>query len=173
MILGAIGSIISGIAAFQQASYQAAISKANAKQAQLNANLASDVANEEAEDIGVENKGLLGELESGQAASGLSIASPSAVRGRSWMRSVAYKDQLRRVEAGNREFANYRTQANVFNAEAKAQKTAGVFSLIGGIVEAGASFAGSAQPGRMSPGFLPFRTTRNRYNPGRSLVGVA
>lgn len=172
MILSAIGSVISGIAAMSQASYQAAIAKANAKQARLNAQLAFDVAGEEAQDIGTENLGVMGELLAGQGASGIGIGSPSAARSRTWLGAVAYKDQIRRVEEGNRQGANYQTQANVFDAEASAHKTAGMFGLIGGIINAGSSLVGSSGGSIRSPSFLPIRTVRNRYNPGRALAGV-
>lgn len=163
MILSAIGSIVSGIAAMSQASYQAAIAKANEQQARLNAQHAKEIGDRDAEDIGTENRGLLGEQLAGQAASGLQVGSPSAVRARGWLSRVSYDEQVRRVEAANREYANYQTQGNVFAAEAKMHKSAGAFAMIGGILNAGASLVGAGRATSASPGFLPTSTVRNRY----------
>lgn len=170
MAMGLIGGLVGAFGAIQQAMYQKAVADANAKQAKLNAKLAGEVSQQEAEDLGTEGLGLSGELLSGQAASGLALTSPSAVRSRIWMGRVGYKDQLRRVEAGNREAANYRTQANVFKAEGRAAMTAGIFNAVGSVIGgisgmgggSGGSFLGNAQPTRMSPGYLPVPAARNR-----------
>jgi hypothetical protein len=171
-IIGAIGSIVSGIAAFSQAQYQAAVAKANEKQAKLNAELSMNIAQKDAEDLGTQAKGQMGELVAAQGASGISLSSPSAVRGRKWMSAVGYQDQTRRTEQGQREFANYRTQANVYAAEAKAAKMSGMFSLIGGFINAAGSMVGSAQPSAQSPGYMPVSQTRNMYQTGQAMIGL-
>ena len=174
MAMGIIGGLVSAFGALQQGMYQSAVAKANAKQAKLNAKLAGEVSQQDAEDLGTEGLGMAGELLSGQAASGLAVSSPSAIRSRIWMGRVGYKDQVRRVEAGNREAANFRTQANVFKAEASAARSAGIFNAVGGILGAfsgggGGSLLGGAQPTKMSPGFLPVPANRPRLYSGLSI----
>lgn len=164
MAIGLVGGLVSAFGTFQSMMYQSAVAKANAKQAKLNAQLSTEVAGQDAEDLGTEARGQKGQLLAGQGASGISVASPSAVRSRMWMNRVAYKDQLRRTEAGARESANFRTQSNVFKAESKAKRTGAFFNLAGGVLGAvggamgsggGGSLVGGAQPTSMSPGFLP------------------
>ncbi len=173
MAMGMIGGLVSAFGALQQGMYQSAVAKANARQARLNAEQASTVSQQDAEDMGIEGLGQMGELVSGQAGSGIAVSSPTAIRSRLWMGRVGYVDQFRRVEAGNREAANYKTQANVFKAEAKQAKMAGMMNFAGGVLGAmggmggggggGGSFLGGAQPTQMSPGYLPVPSTRNRY----------
>lgn len=181
MLLTAIGSIVSGVAAYQQSRYQAAIAKTNQRQANINADLAREIAERDAEDIGAQERGLLGELTSAQAASGLAVSSPSLHRARVRQRAIGYENQVRRIEAGNREYANYKTQASVYSAQASSYSSAGTFALIGGFIDAGAaiagapggfnggSFLGNAQPSQQSPGYIPVRTQRQQYYNAASL----
>lgn len=163
MILSALGSLVSGFAAMQQASYQAAIADANALQAKYNAELSSSVAQKNAVDIGNQGAGMYGELVSAQGASGIAIGSPSLSRARIWQTKVGYQDQTRTIEAGNAQYANYMTESSVHKAEAASARSAAGFAMLSGVIGAFSSFAGSAQPSSMSPGFLPISTTRNRY----------
>lgn len=164
--LGVVGSLVSGFAAFQQSQYQAAIAKANAKQAQYNANLATEVAQQQAEDQGRQNMGLFGEQVAAQAASGLALNSPSSISSRLRTAELSYEEQLRIIDKGNQEAANFLTQRNQFNAEASAAKSAGAMSILSSGINAFGSYVGAADPTRFASSptaFTPKPVSRNRY----------
>ena len=144
--VGALSSLVSGVAAIQQASYQASIAEANARQARYNAEQAAEIAQRDAQDIGTENAGLLGEQLVGMGASGIELSSPSFVRSRRRAQSLAIEDQNRRIEAGNKEYANYQTQANMFDAEAKAHKSSRGLIALGAGLDAVGSLVGDSKP---------------------------
>jgi hypothetical protein len=168
-VLGVTGSLVSGFAAFQQSQYQAAIATANAKQAEVNAQLANEAAQQQAEDQGRQNAGLFGQQVAAQAASGLDINSPSSINSRLRTQELSYDEQLRIIDAGNAQQANYLTQSNQFKSEASASKTAAGMSILSTPLNAFGSYVGGADPTRFgsSPtSFVPKPQPRNRlYTP--------
>lgn len=143
-ILGVAGSLVSGFAAMQQASYSAAIAEANAQQARLNAEHEVEVAYGDLESMGEEQAGIMGEQMGRVSTSGLAITSPSINQARHRARRLAIQDQRRRIDASYRTAANYKTQANMFDAEAKAHKTAGTMAMLTGVIGAGRSLVGGS-----------------------------
>lgn len=167
-VIGAVGSLVSGMAAMQQSQYQAAVAEANAKQARLNAELAGRIGFENVQDLGIEHAGRRGTLEARIGGSGLAASSPSFDQARSRVNQLNILEQRRTIEGAYREAANYKTQSNVFKAEAGAARSAGKFSMIGGVLGAAGSIAGAFEGG--DSGFQPFATKSggNSYynNPG-------
>lgn len=158
-LLGAAGSLVSGMAAMQQANYQAAVAEVNAKQARINAKQEQEMSGRDQEDLGAQNRGLLGEQISAQAASGASLDSPSSQRARYRAREIAYQDIWRRAEEGNKRWANLRTQANVYDAEAGAHKQAGRMNMLGSLIGAASSVAGAFEGGgQTASGYQPTAT---------------
>lgn len=160
--IAAAGAIIGGVATFQQMQYQAAVATANAKQSQANADYAYEVAQKDARDTGLEAKGLIGRQIAAQGATGIALTSPSSINSRQRLSELSYEDQIRRVEAGSRQAANYRTESNMFKAEAGASKTAGALALTESFFKAG-SYIGSSNPTKSSPStFTPKPIPRSR-----------
>ena len=143
--IGALGSLASGAATIMQAQYQSAIAQANAQQAQENAKQAIEMASRDAQDIGVENAGLLGEQVTGMGATGVALSSPSFIRSRHRAQQLAVVDQQRRMEAGYKEQANYLTQSNMFQAEASAAKSSVPLIAASAALGAVGSFVGDSK----------------------------
>jgi hypothetical protein len=124
---------------------------------------------------------LLGEQLAGQAASGVSLDSPSSSRARFRAREIAYTDIYRRAEEGNKKWANYKTQQNVFKSEAEAHKSAGQMNMLSSIIGAAGSVAGGIsgqqsggtayQPTATKPVTPTFFSTGNPAEPASYGVG--
>lgn len=164
-VIGAAGSLVSGLATYQQSKYQAAVATANARQARLNAKQVVDVAYSDLEDLGAENQGRQGMQAAQMGGSGLSVSSPSFNQARARGRQLNIIEHRRTIETAYREAANYRTQANVYNTEASAARSAGKFSLIGGFLGAAGSIAGGIE-GQPSGGSEPINVLGNRRSQG-------
>lgn len=164
-LISAAGAVVGGLAQYQAANYQAAIATANSKIAKENARQAWEIGLRDAQDIGTENQGLAGEQVAAQAATGLSLGSGSFAKARYRQRELGYEEQVRRVEAAGKQRANYRTEANIYKAEAASHRSAGQFALAGAALSAAGSLASAAQPTGSSVGFsgLPVPTARPRY----------
>ncbi|MCA9339467.1 MAG: hypothetical protein KDA17_00985 [Candidatus Saccharibacteria bacterium] len=163
--LSAAGSLVSGMAQYQASNYQAAIAEANSKIAKENAKQAWEIGQRDAIDLGTENAGLAGEQVSAQSASGLSLNSGSSQRARYRQRELGYEEQVRRVEAAQKQHANYKTEANIYKAEAASHRSAAGFALAGAAIGAAGSLAGAAQPtsGGSSRFGIPVPTARPRW----------
>ena len=140
-----IGTGVGAMASFQQSQYQAAVAKANAQVAKNNAEQARQRGNEDIQDMGEEQAGLLGEQMSRAAGSGLDISSPSIIQSRARARDIGVEDARRRITASRQLGANYDTQANVEKSNASAYKSAGTFALISGGLEMATTFIGGAK----------------------------
>ena len=169
MILGAIGAVASTIVSISQLQYQAAIAKANAEQQRVNAEASRTAAAEDVKDIGEQRRGELGELRVSQAASGLSISSPSFARGEIAFGERAKQEQFRLQLAGNQQSTYYENAARIYDAEAKGYKAAIGPTILGGFINVAQSLVGGATATARSPGFLPIPQRRNTINAG---VGV-
>lgn len=174
MILSVAGSLVSGFAAMQQAQHQAALAEANAEQQRLNAQLAIETAQEEAEDRGIASGQDIGQFNALVGGTGIAVSSPSVQRSRRNLRAVGQTEQLRTIDRGNKQFAAFQTKANISEAEASNARSQGKFALLGGLVgAAGAavgSFGGGASSTVQTPGFVGVNAQRtniqNQINGG-------
>lgn len=141
--LGAAGSLYGGMAAQQQANYQAEVAKNNAKVARMNADRAVVRGGIDAQMKDAEYAQLLGQQEVQQAASGVTVSGRSQIRARNATRMYAAGDRATITENAAVEGYNYRVDATNLKAEAKAAKASGKAAMIGGILGAAGSIAGA------------------------------
>lgn len=145
-IIAAGSSLLSGISALQQSQYQAAVASANKQIAEQNAQLAIDIGGSNLEDLSAENEGRLGLQAARMGSSGIAISSPSFEQARSRGKQLHLTESRRIMESAYREAANYKSQANLYAAEAKANKSAGAMGLFSGFLSAvGAGLRGQAR----------------------------
>lgn len=161
--LSAAASGVSAITGFAAANYQAKVADYNAEVAKDNAVRAEQRAAIEAQDNDMATLGLLGEQESAQAASGISLRSKSAVLTRRAARQLGRRDTLNIIQAGDVEAYNYRVQAAGERANAGMARSAGVGNLLGGFLSMGGSLIGNAKSTTKSFG------TPTAYDPWNGL----
>lgn len=135
--LKAGGALLSGVQAFQTASYQSSVAKMNAQIADENAARARQRATLAAQENDLATVGMLGEQLSVQAASGLSTGSRSAMMTRKATRQRGRLDSLNIIQGGDVEAYNYKTQAANFRSDAKASSLDAAGGLLGGVMKAG------------------------------------
>jgi hypothetical protein len=165
-ILGGIGTIVSvagtiagGIAARNQANYQAAVAKNNSVIAKNNAALASDSAQETQIESDRQTAALVGQQEAIQSASGLSTQSASALRTRRSANILGRQDSINIRREGDYNVQNYLQQSENFKAEASAQKAGAAGSMLGAFLNVGSSLVSGATSVRS-----PNRITGSRPN---------
>lgn len=142
-------AVYGGISANQQAQYQARIAEQNAKIAESNATRALQKGQIDAQEQDALTAQTLGEQESAQSASGLSLHSGSAILTRKTARELGRLDALRTIHDSEMEAHGHRTQAWGYRAEAEGARAEGRASLIGGFLSgAGNLVAGAAQTSR-------------------------
>lgn len=163
--LALAGGIIGTISSVQSLNYQAAVAKVNAQQMRLNAESAQEAAAKDTMDIGQQGAGEAGSLVAAQAASGLSLSSPSFTSGVDSFLGRNYETATRRQFEGNQQGAAYRTEASIYDAEAANAKGAIPLTIVGGIVNTAMSMAtkggnlfASAKPTEASPSPTPLGT---------------
>ncbi len=159
------GTLIGAAGEFSAGNYQAAVADQNAKINRNNAALASEIAQRDQLDIAEQQIGLQGETLAAQGASGVEINSPSFVRTRMRMADLAYEDQVRRIEAGNRQRANFLTKANVFEADAKQGRKQAKIGLAASFATAGSSLIGGSSPTAL-PNYAAVPTPRPTFYGG-------
>jgi len=147
-ILTAVSSIATGVIGFAAANYQAEVAKMNEEVAKENALRAIERAQVEQQTQDDLTAAMLGEQESVQSASGLSLTSPSAIRTRAAARRLGRMDALNVRQAGEIEKYNYLVQASNFGAEAKMAQLEGVGNLLSGFLGAGQSLISRARSSR-------------------------
>lgn len=153
-IIGAVGSIVQGISAYQAGQYQAALATMNAKIATENAARAierSRVEQATQDDI---TAGLLGEQVAIQGASGVSLGSKSFSLTRKSAARLGRLDALNIVQAGELEAHAFKTDAFNFLASASAAKASGFNSLVAGFLGATGSIIGKAKVGGKTASLL-------------------
>lgn len=162
--MAVIGSVIGTLGSVMQLAYQSAIASANAKQADYNAAAASTTAQQDVEDIGLQNKGELGQIATEQGSSGFAVSSPSFVSGIKSFLGRAYETAQRRMSEGNQRAAGYRTEANIQRANASAASAAIPFTILGGVFNAlsntSGNLIGGAQPTAMNADYIPLPRIR-------------
>lgn len=127
-------SVFQGISSYQAASYQAKVAEMNQEIANDNAKRALERVQVEQQDQDAITLAMLGEQETGQAASGLAFGSGSFRLARKSAQELGRKDALNIRQAGELEAHDYRTQAANFGAQAKLSKASAANSLLGGFL---------------------------------------
>jgi hypothetical protein len=131
--LAIVGGVVSAIGAIQSANAQAAAAEYNAKVQERNRLAVLAQADAEASDKIRENKRINSRIRAQYGAAGIEMAgSPLDV-----IEDTAIEEELdvRRIRyAGELEGIQRRDQANLYRMEAKAAKTAGMFSAVGNIL---------------------------------------
>lgn len=150
-LLGGIGALVSvagtlvgGIAAKNQANYQAQVAKNNATIAKKNAALSSDTAQQTQLESDRQTAALVGQQEGIQSASGLSTGSASMLRTRRTANNLGRQDAFNIRKEGDSNIQNYLQQSENFRAEASAAKAGGAGSMLGAFFDAGSSLISSA-----------------------------
>lgn len=158
-------SIFGGIAQNNASKYQAAIAENNATIARDNAYKASQTAQEQQIQSDNEISALIGQQEAQQSASGLSTTGRSQVLTRRAAARIGRSDAQNIINAGRAESGNFLQQEADFRGEARQARSTGRNALIGGLLSAGSSLVGGAQPTRSSLG----RSFRSNNDPWRGL----
>lgn len=150
-ILTAIGGGISagaavygGIQQSNMASYQAQVAENNAAIAESNAQRALQKGQIEAQEQDALTMQTLGEQETIQGASGLSLGSKSAVLTRKSARELGRLDALRVIHGAEMEAYNKRIQAADLRSSADASRAEGGAALIGGFLSGAGSLVSAA-----------------------------
>lgn len=141
-VVGALGSIVSGVFSFAQASYQAKVAEMNEEIAKDNAKRAIQRSQVNEQTQSDQALALLGEQEAAMSASGLGINSPSLRRVRRSSAMLARKDILNIRQDAEIEKYNYLTDAANYKAQGQMAMIGGVGSLLGGFLNATGSFVG-------------------------------
>lgn len=160
-ILSAVGSVVTGVATFQSARANAAISEMNADIADENARRAITRSQVEQEQQDLMTRGLLGEQVAAQAASGVNVGTGSPRFTRIAARELGRLDALNVRQAGELEGYNYRTQAAGARAQASADRRGGAFGLLSGFLGAGSAIT-NARPTAQRNYYAPNPTPRPR-----------
>lgn len=165
--LQAGGQILSGVAAFGAANYQAQVAKQNAEIARKNAEEASAQAQVEAQSNDNEMAAFVGQQEAANSASGVSGRSQALTRKAT--QRIADIDRANIIKQGeNRTNAFFQQQAD-FTSEARAAKSSGIFGLAGGLLNGATTLAGSATSAPRSPAANRFRSDPWLTRTGQSL----
>lgn len=154
LIIGVIGSVISGLAQYQSLQYQAAIAEMNQKIALDNAARAierSQIEQQTQDDI---SAAFLGEQLAAQSASGLSLGSSSFFKTRKAGARLGRLDAANIRQAGQLEAHAYRTDAFNFAAQAAGAKASATNSILGMFVDVATNFVGGSKSSPKTAGKL-------------------
>jgi len=143
-VLGAAGTVYSGIAAMQAANYQAAVAEMNAKIAEDNARRAVFASQVAAQDQDRQTAAALGELLAQQGASGIDVGTGSQLLAQRGTRELGRLDSLRIRQEGDIQRYNFQTDAVNARAQAQLSRMEGRSALIGGILGGARSLLGAA-----------------------------
>lgn len=157
--VAAAGTAISGIASFQNAQYQAAVSNNNAKLLEQTAEREAFAANQDMQDQDTAARAEIAQLMAQMDASGIRADNGTMLVRRAGMESLALRDRERLAQKRDIQLENTRRQAAGQRADAKAAKRGAGLSLLSTFLNVPSSFMSSA-------------STLNDYNRGRmSLTG--
>lgn len=142
--LAAGATLVKGAGDFTAGQYQAKVANMNADVARDNARRALQRSDVEAVENDRLTAEMLGEQESAQSGSGLSLTGRSFALNRARTRILGRRDTLNIRQGGEVEAYNYKVQRQNFKAQAKSAKTQSYFDLAGSVLEAG-SILGNAK----------------------------
>lgn len=146
------GTVMSGLAASQAASYQAAVASRNAELARINANNARQAGNQQAQNQDLKTRGLIGSQLAAQGASGLTIGEGSLGSVVESTARLGRYDTLQTKFAAEKQAVDYENQAGSFDAQAQLERlkagntmtaawVGGLGSLASGAASVGAKYA--------------------------------
>lgn len=141
-LLSAGGSVFSGIANAQAASYQSAVSAVNARIAADNAAAARTRSQEAQLEQDTLTMAQLGEQEALQSATGLGGRSQMLTRKAAI--ALGRQDALKTIAAGEMDAYNYTNQSNAFIAESSAQRARAGNSMLSGFLSGATSLISGA-----------------------------
>lgn len=154
-LVGAGGTVLSGMAAKQAGDYQNKVAQMNAQIAEDNAKRALERSQIEQQDQDMLTRAQLGQQEALQAASGVTLSAGSQMLTRKAAAQLGRRDSLNIRQGGEIEAYNYKTQAVNQRAEGALAKSRGQGALIGSYFSAGGSLLSNAatiaNPDRFGP----------------------
>jgi len=160
--LAAAGSLLSGVAGLASGIYQMNVANENARIAEQNAARRIEQGQTEQFEQDQQTRAMLGEQESIQAASGLSLGSASSVRTRRAARELGRRDALRVREAADWDAYNFKVEAANQRAAGTMAGLQGGMSLLGG-------FLGAAGKGSLTGSS---KSTAKTFDPWTSKKGA-
>lgn len=143
-LMGAAGTVYSGIAANQAGKYQQRVAEMNAQIAEENSRRAIERSQIEQQDQDMLTRAELGSQEALQGASGLSITGGSQVLTRKAAAMLGRRDALNVRQQGELESYNFKTQAVSQRAEGEMARARGQSALIGSYLGATGSLISNA-----------------------------
>ena len=143
-LLGAGGSIISGIAANNAGKYQQAIAMQNAQIAEENSRRAIERGQVEQQDQDMQTRAELATQEAMQAGSGLNISGGSQMLTRKSAAELGRRDALNVRQKAEIDSYNFKTQAASAVAEGRMARAKGRNALTAGYINAGSSLINTA-----------------------------
>jgi len=143
-ILSGIGGIVGTIGQISAGNARARMAEENARRADVSAQRTSDQYQEEQRQKDADQAAMLGELEAGQASSGLSTLSGSFGAVRSRARQLGRVDAQTLRERGAVDIVNIQNQAADFRSEAKDAKRGNLFAFLGGATQLGSTLLGGS-----------------------------
>lgn len=159
-VTGAVGAVQQGQAQASAAEYNAQLSNRNAAVAKENANIAGQAGSEQAYIQSQKTRAEVGSIKASQAASGIDVNSGSALDVRTSARELGELDALTVRSNATKEAygyvnqaANFKSQANLDEFEAKNDKTASYISGASTLLGAAASGADQFYKYQLQGGF--------------------
>jgi hypothetical protein len=150
-VAGAAGSIASGDASASAAEYQSEIAQRNAQIAGFQAGSAEEAGHEQTAETSLAGAQQLGRFKAEQGASGIDVNTGSSVTARGSLREINL------LRAQNTEYnaersawgyrmqgLNFADQSQVYSAESKSDREAGVIGAAGKVIGGLGGLAGSA-----------------------------
>lgn len=144
-LLSGLGTVVGTFGQISANNARARMAEENARRADENAKRTSDQYQEEQRQQDAERAAALGELEAGQAASGLSTLSGSFASVRRRARQLGRLDAQTLRERGQTDIVNIQNQAADFRNEAKDARRGNLFAFLGGATQLGSTLLGGSQ----------------------------
>lgn len=149
-VLGAAGSILSGVSGLTAGIYQGKVAAMNAKIAEENAVRAFERSQQEQIDQDRQTAAMIGQQEAIQSASGTTTTGRSNLLVRKAAARLGRQDAFNVREAGRMEAYGFNTDAANFRAQGAQARMGGFNSLLGGFIGAGQSLIGGSRSSRRS-----------------------
>ena len=150
-VIGAVGSVLSGVAAASAAKEREAIAKLNQETSLLNAARAVEAGQLDTQDQDFLTLSLLGSQEGAQSASGLSTGTGSPALARKTARELGRKDALNVTQAAKVRQFNFRVEAENQASIARQEANLGGSALLQGFIGGVTSLVGGATAARTGP----------------------
>ena len=140
----AAGSVISGVSAASSALYQAQVSRNNAKTAQNNANYTAAAGAAQTENAGLRARSANANTRASLAAQNVDVSSGSAADVQTSQAELSRLDTETIANRAAMETYGYRVQNISDTAQSKADQSAAIWDVAGGVTGAAGKVAGAA-----------------------------